>query len=554
MKPISATNHGVLESLEGTFSRLRTQMAELGLNLSIWDCKGQCVEGFTPACELCGLLYEAAGSPCRDEVCRHVETVLAEGKPSRWRTERGCCIIGVPVYKRRRLVGVAIASYMPLEVAENPALLRKAAGEVDIPETELARMANESCRHGMDEADDFLKVLDSLLKHEQALDVAQEELTTLSTNLATTYEELSLLYRISGSMKVTQKSPEFLQDVCSELFEVMNISAAVAVVFPRNAENADLIAMAGDLDLNRDQIRMLAVTQIAPRFAKNNRPLLDNRFKSPADSGLGNSVKSLIAAPLIVDKDPMGVLIGINKTEGDFDSVDLKLINSIANQTAIFLSNHRLYDDLQDLLMGVLHALTATIDAKDPYTCGHSRRVAIISKRLAEEYGFGPEKVQQLYLAGLLHDIGKIGVPEATLRKEGRLTNDEYESIKRHPVISARILGGIRQLDNVMLGILHHHERLDGRGYPDGLAGDDVPIEGLIVGLADCFDAMTSDRTYRKALPLETAIDEIKAHSGTQFHPVLVEKLLSLDLEAFLEELRRPSLEGFIINFEEELK
>jgi putative nucleotidyltransferase with HDIG domain len=216
-------------------------------------------------------------------------------------------------------------------------------------------------------------------------------------------------------------------------------------------------------------------------------------------------------------------------------------MGAVGNQAAVFLTNNRLYADLQGLLMGVLHALTASIDAKDPYTCGHSQRVALISRRLAEECGFSPEKVQQIYLAGLLHDIGKIGVPETILRKKGRLTEEEYDVIKRHPLLGANILGGIRQLDDIVVGILSHHERPDGKGYPRGLKGDQVPMEGRILCLADCFDAMTSVRTYREALPLPAAIEEIRNNAGAQFDVGVVETFLSIDLKKFAEETKQPA-------------
>ncbi|MCD6304078.1 MAG: HD-GYP domain-containing protein, partial [Planctomycetes bacterium] len=248
----------------------------------------------------------------------------------------------------------------------------------------------------------------------------------------------------------------------------------------------------------------------------------------------------------------LGTLLALNKAGGDFNSIDIKLMSSVANQAAVFLTNHVLYADLQELLMGVLHALTASIDAKDPYTCGHSRRVADISRRLAETMGLAPPDVQRTYLAGLLHDIGKIGVPEAVLCKPGRLTDAEYEQIKKHPEIGARILGGIRQLEHVVPGILCHHERLDGRGYPRGLSGAQIPLEARIIGLADCFDAMTSDRVYRKALPLEKVIREIRRHAGTQFDRKVADVLLSMDLPAYLEELRKPTESAFQISLAQE--
>ncbi len=169
-----------------------------------------------------------------------------------------------------------------------------------------------------------------------------------------------------------------------------------------------------------------------------------------------------------------------------------------------------------------MKALTTSIDAKDRYTRGHSERVAFISRWIAEKYaeqqgGIEQDKTDRIYLAGLLHDIGKMGINESVLRKEGRLTDEEYEQIRMHPSIGAGILSSIKQMKDIVPGVLCHHERVDGNGYPNGLAGDDIPLIGKIVGIADSFDAMTSKRTYRDAMTVQQAIDEIKRAMGTQF-------------------------------------
>ncbi len=189
-------------------------------------------------------------------------------------------------------------------------------------------------------------------------------------------------------------------------------------------------------------------------------------------------------------------------------------------------------------MMGLLHSLTSAVDAKDAYTCGHSERVALVSRHLAAQVGLSDRDVEQVYMAGLLHDVGKIGVPEAVLQKTGRLTPEEFEQIKRHPAIGAKILQDVKQIREIIPGVLHHHERYDGKGYPAGLAGSNIPLMGRIICLADCFDAMTSSRTYRKALPLEIALCEIRRCAGTQFDPKLSELFLRTGPEGFRELLR----------------
>ena len=527
-----ATRRG-LQGLEKAFARVQAEGENLGLNLWLWDAQGEPVDAFETACDFCRLA-------CRDGHCDRrsagelVARVVQSEERAQARTAWGCCLVALPVRQRRRLIGVVLGCLCVREMLDEETLART-CDRLGLDRQATEPVLRASCRHHLDEAEYMMTVLDRLLQNEQAVQVAQEELASLSANLTVTYEELSVLYTISSSMKLTQQPQDFLQRVCDELLVVMNVEAVLATSHGRPPFCDDLVVRAGEIDLD-DRTVIGLVQGLSPRVVQAGRAVVDNHFAA-APSAL--SVRNLVASSLVTEQGPIGMLLAVNKKGREFDSADAKLLGSIVNQSSVFLANHRLYADLQDLLMGVLHALTATIDAKDPYTCGHSQRVARVSRRLAEKMGFDPAKVQQIYLAGLLHDIGKIGVPETTLRKEGRLTDDEYKDMKRHPVLGAKILGGIRQLEKEITGILHHHERLDGKGYPYGLRGDQLPMEARIVGLADSFDAMTSDRTYRKALSLETVVEEIRTHAGTQFDPRLVDILLGMDLHAFLQEIRQ---------------
>jgi len=193
----------------------------------------------------------------------------------------------------------------------------------------------------------------------------------------------------------------------------------------------------------------------------------------------------------------------------------------VASGCAVFIENGRLFKDLKELFIGSLKALTSSIDAKDQYTRGHSERVAFISRWIAERIDDqGPlkeDQIHKIYLAGLLHDIGKMGVDEVVLRKKGKLTEQELNHIRMHPSIGAGILGEIKQMRDIVPGVLYHHERIDGKGYPSGLVGKQIPLVGKIVGLADSFDAMISKRTYRRAMTVEEALAEIEKGLGTQF-------------------------------------
>jgi HD-GYP domain-containing protein (c-di-GMP phosphodiesterase class II) len=529
------------------FAQLSTHLRELGLSMSVWDSHARPVGRFQPCHQLCQFIHGADGL-CAAAAGDLAGRIVSESRPGK--SPAPCCLVGVPVHQRRRLVGAVVACYLPREMLQDESFARL-CDRLQLDRQTVIASAGDACRHGEAEADDFMRILGWMLTREQALQTAQEELGNLSANLSSTYEELSLLYAISGAMSVMHQPQEFLRQVCSQLVEVMSVSAAAGVINARQAGPAEVL-VAGKIALDPGQIGALVAQHIIPRV-RDSRPVLDNDFQVQ-DHGL-KAIRNFVAAPLAAEGNSVGILVAFNKRSGDFDSVDSKLIGSIGNQAAVFLEYIRLYADTKDLLMGVLHALTASIDAKDPYTRGHSQRVAMISKRLAEECGLSADKVQRIYLAGLLHDVGKIGVSEAVLRKPGRLTGEEYASVKRHPAIGAGILGDIRQLEDVVVGILTHHERPDGKGYPRGLTGEEVPLEGRIIGLADCLDAMTSHRTYRAALSLEKVVEEIRRNAGTQLDAALVEKLLSINLGEFMEELgRADDGAGCLTSGEEDVK
>jgi putative nucleotidyltransferase with HDIG domain len=182
----------------------------------------------------------------------------------------------------------------------------------------------------------------------------------------------------------------------------------------------------------------------------------------------------------------------------------------------------------QQLLISTIRSLVSTLEAKDKYTEGHSRRVADNSLTMAESLGLGAAEVEELHLAGLFHDIGKIGISENVLNKPGQLTKEEFDLIKNHPLISQKIVEHVPHFKRISHIVRHHHEFFDGSGYPDGLKGPDIPIGARIMSLCDAYDAMTSDRSYRPALAEERAIRIIERNAGSQFDPELVKLFLKL--------------------------
>ncbi len=182
----------------------------------------------------------------------------------------------------------------------------------------------------------------------------------------------------------------------------------------------------------------------------------------------------------------------------------------------------------EKLLLELTQALATTIDAKDKYTSGHSRRVAEYSKMIAQALGKDEKEQQDIYLFALLHDIGKIGIPDWIINKQDKLTDEEYAEIKKHPEIGYEILKSISIMPNLKTGVRWHHERIDGSGYPDGLVGDAIPEYAKIISVADAYDAMTSNRSYRDSLPQDVVRSEIKKHIGTQFDEKIAEKMLEI--------------------------
>ena len=258
---------------------------------------------------------------------------------------------------------------------------------------------------------------------------------------------------------------------------------------------------------------------------------------------VGLDSSRIICVPVSVGDDFFGLLYLTDRTiRGASVEMLAALAQSIGQVAALALSNQlrtrmarRLEEEQRAMFDGTLHALIASIDAKDPYTRGHSARVADYAELLARAAGLPAAECERARLCGLVHDIGKIGVSEAVLRKADQLTEEEFKHIAAHPVIGYEILRGIPQMTDVLPGVLEHHERYDGRGYPNGTQGESISRLGRLVCIADSLDAMTTNRTYRTARSLEDALAEIQRCSGSQFDPALCKALAKVDIR----ELRR---------------
>lgn len=237
----------------------------------------------------------------------------------------------------------------------------------------------------------------------------------------------------------------------------------------------------------------------------------------------------VIAIPIIFNDRLLG-FIGLGKKINDnlFNPEELSLLQSVGNQVAIAYSNAKSYDNLKRVYIGTIDAFVNAIEAKDEYTRGHSDRVMIIAKNIARQLHLSEEEIELLEYSCLLHDIGKIGIDNQILNKQAKLSPEEQQEMQKHPTIGKNIVSSIDFLKETAMIIHYHHERWDGQGYPDGLKGEDIPLSARIICVADTLDALTSTRSYRKACSYHEAFNEIKAHSGTQFDPKVVDALIAV--------------------------
>jgi response regulator RpfG family c-di-GMP phosphodiesterase len=271
-----------------------------------------------------------------------------------------------------------------------------------------------------------------------------------------------------------------------------------------------------------EELGMLDRTAVAERL-KSGAPVVEHgaRARELFAEHPGRQVSSVAVVPLKMRDRLMGWIAVISLTASRrFDEGQRKLLSIIASRAAAAIENARLYEDLQATFQQTIQSLARTIDKMDHYTAGHSERVARYAVALARWLGLGEPEIEIVRHSALMHDIGKIGCV-MNLNKPGKLTADEYDVFKRHPVYGRDILDPVRFLAPVVPGVYLHHERWDGRGYPLGLAKGDIPLIARIISIADTYDAMTSDRSYRRALPHDVTVSEIERCSGSQFDPDL---------------------------------
>jgi response regulator RpfG family c-di-GMP phosphodiesterase len=353
---------------------------------------------------------------------------------------------------------------------------------------------------------------------------------TLNRQLSQKVRQLTKLYRISESFHSEVDNRlvfQYVVGLAAELTDARRVSLLSLdrthkrLVFRASRGVSPDVERATVLPIGEGIAGQVALTARPVRVtSKDYRP-------TPGNDARGYLSQSWISVPVFIAGELFGVLnLTDRKDLSDFSEEDEHLAVALAEKAGVKIENNVLYEGLYANLLDTLKVLVSTIEAKDPYTRYHSQRVTETSLVIARRAQCSEEECESIAFAGILHDIGKIGIQDSILLKPTFLTRKEYDVVKRHPVVGDTIVEPLGLIDVERDIIRHHHERLDGKGYPDGLRGKEIPLLSRIVSLADAFDAMTSTRSYRQAMSIPDALAELIAHSGTQFDPDLVRTLV----------------------------
>ncbi len=372
--------------------------------------------------------------------------------------------------------------------------------------------------------------------HAQAVDASADELAIgdFTTQLTLAYESAVMMSSVAESMSRIDDPVAFLEEAVDELFATLPFAWAAFV----RSDDEDLVRIVAQESIVRFESSRFDESTIvgaARQFqdAFNDATVLQIE---PCPVGLDPDLgPEIIVLPLLIDGSCRAMLL-LGAREGDewaVSSYDTLPVRAIGASITAFLEIILAYQRQQDSFVGTLGGLSKALDAKDTYTRGHSDRVAYLGAELARASGLDEDQVRLVHIAGIVHDIGKIGVPEAVLQGDQKLTDEEFAQIRSHPTIGYEILKNIPMLKEALPGVLHHHEKWDGSGYPHKITGEQTPMIARILALVDAFDAMSSNRSYQTGQKREEVLDEIRRCRGTHFDPELVDRFLELDFSVY---------------------
>lgn len=354
------------------------------------------------------------------------------------------------------------------------------------------------------------------------------ELGSVTEELAERYEELHLLYRVDEQLCLQGKSPEVIESLLRNCAEQLS---ADVVALVRPGANACFSAALPSKPIHNLDLVLVELRGDLFRFVQASRDsVVLNEQDDPRRAYLFTDMPyKVLACPIRQEAAIDGALVLINHDDKrNFTNSDRRLAEILANQLSSLLQSMALVQQLGAFNQQMAATLVEAVEAKDPYTRGHSERVNFLSMEIGRALGLPDDELENLHWGSLLHDVGKIGIPDAVLCKPGRLSQDEYSFIMVHPERSYEILRHIDYLKDAVPGARHHQEKYDGTGYPHGLKGERIPLHGRIIAVADTYDSITSSRAYRSGRSHEVAIAEIERVSGSQLDPALVAKFCEI--------------------------
>jgi len=331
------------------------------------------------------------------------------------------------------------------------------------------------------------------------------------------------LYRLADELH-DETNLDTIVTVCAETFRVQARADRVSIILTGEGGGKERTWGAGIGEkLGRDDLTQTASTVQQTTLVSEGRV---HRFITQTEKN--ESISSLVLSPLHTPNKQLGWLIAIRDGGRPFSEGVRKLAAVLTDRLAFSVHNARLQDTLEGSFRSTIQAFVTSLEEKDEYTAGHSERVADYARLTAEAMGLSAELVERAHQGGRLHDIGKLPLPDELLNKPGPLTTEEYEALKRHTTYGYELLRPIPFFKELLPAVWSHHERWDGRGYPQGLAGEEIPLTARIMAVADSYDAMTSDRAYRKAMSHEEAIEELHRCAGRQFDPRVVDAFITI--------------------------
>ncbi|MBD3336597.1 MAG: HD domain-containing protein [Candidatus Eisenbacteria bacterium] len=519
----------------------------LHLHLEIWmDPAGPALSLAPPhACLRCSTHRHGCFTECQARRWRESQAAMRRGDIAYWECDHGLQLAALPIQTMDRSLGCLVAvdatpagtvatppilrtPHDPQGSPEDPVSSREPASGTGGVQSPAAETGAQHRRAPLQRKMAFLKDLAGLVSDQMFM---FSEMSSMSSDLSTRHEELNMLYSVTGRLVQLEDLRNTLKFILDQARATVTADGGLLAVWDRKILETS-VSTGGDRVTDpplEKEWRKLAQALRATLTRSDSRHFLGAPWEL-AGSEPFLAHRGQILAVGFPEQGPLDGCLALARWSGarNYRGGDLRLLQALARQVGLTLANADLYDNLKDFLMATVKSLVSAIEAKDETTSGHSERVNILSMLLGKSLELDDPTLETLRWASILHDVGKIGMPEAILQKPGRLTPEEFEVVKEHPERGYRVLAPIRQLADASLGVRSHHEMVNGCGYPQGLTSPEIPVVARIIAVADTFDALTSNRPYRPARSITAAMQEIRRVKGSQLDADVVEVLEKL--------------------------